>query len=92
MQVEAVVLGCTHYPLLRDVISAEMGDGVALIDSAAETAGEVAAVLAATNRLAASETVPTHRFVASDAPEHFLELGSRFLGRPLGDVEHHVFT
>ncbi|WP_353266378.1 glutamate racemase [Gemmatimonas sp.] len=92
LQVDAVVLGCTHYPLLRDVIAAEMGGGVTLIDSAAETAVEVATVLTATNQLAAPETVPSHRFVASDAPKHFLELGSRFLGRSLGNVEHHVFT
>lgn len=93
---DPVVLGCTHYPLLRDVIAAELGDAVHLIDSAEETAATVEAVLSARELMRGPEAMgappPRHRFVASDAPEHFLALGSRFLGAPLGHVEHHVFT
>jgi glutamate racemase len=91
-----VVLGCTHYPLLRNVIAAELGDGVHLIDSAEETAATVEAVLLERNLLRVAGAVgaapPRHRFVASDAPGHFLALGSRFFGASLGRVEHHVFT
>lgn len=90
--VDTVVLGCTHYPLLRDVIAAEMGAEVALIDSAEETASDVVQVLGQHTLLAPPHAEPAHRFVASDAPKHFLMLGSRFLGRSLKDVEHHVFT
>jgi glutamate racemase len=90
--VDTVVLGCTHYPLLRDVIAAEMGPTVALIDSADETAIDVVEVLRNQGVLSPSTDAPLHRFIASDAPQHFLALGSRFLGRPLGEVEHHVFT
>lgn len=90
--VDTVVLGCTHYPLLCDVIAAELGTQVALIDSAEETAAEVATLLGATDALAPVESQPRHRIVASDAPQHFLVLGSRFLDRPIQDVEHHVFT
>lgn len=91
-KVDTLVLGCTHYPLLQNLIAAEMGSDVTLIDSAAETAAEVATVLAARDLLASALQRPTHRFVASDAPAHFLDLGSRFLGQALGAVEHHVFT
>jgi glutamate racemase len=90
--VDTIVLGCTHYPLLRDVIAAEMGAQVTLIDSAEETASDVVQVLGQHALLAPSHIEPAHRFVASDAPQHFLALGSRFLGRPLNHVEHHVFT
>lgn len=90
--VDTLVLGCTHYPLLRDVIADEMGATVALIDSAEETAVDVVRVLSESNRLAPDHGTPVHRFVSSDAPHHFLVLGSRFLGRPLNHGEHHVFT
>jgi glutamate racemase len=90
--VDTLVLGCTHYPLLRDAIAAEMGGTVTLIDSAEETAADVGRVLSERTLLAPDHIAPVHRFVASDAPQHFLLLGSRFLGRPLDHVEHHVFT
>lgn len=90
--VDTMVLGCTHYPLLREAVAAEMGPTVALIDSAEETAADVARVLERYDLRAPGHQAPIHRFVASDAPQHFLTLGSRFLGQPLGHVEHHVFT
>ncbi len=95
--VRSLVLGCTHYPLLAGVIADEMGPGVTLIDSAAETAAETARVL---HRLgiavdaesaATPETALRHRFVASDAPDRFLALGRRFLGATVTDVEHVPF-
>ncbi len=93
-QVEALVLGCTHYPLLAPVVRAVMGDDVQLIDSAEETAADVAATLADHALLSSPSrgAQPRHRFIASDAPQHFLTLGQRFLGGALADVEHHVFT
>jgi glutamate racemase len=90
--VETLVLGCTHYPLLTGVIAEEMGPGVRLIDSAAETAAETARALAANGLLAGPGYAPLHRFVASDAPERFLALGRRFLGGTVTDVEHVLFT
>ncbi len=100
-QVDTVVLGCTHYPLLRTVLAAELGPGVTLIDSADETVREVAATLAAQG-IAASDTPATltsdHaaratlRVVVSDAPQHFQALANRFLDRPIDAVEHVVFT
>jgi glutamate racemase len=95
-QVDTLVLGCTHYPLLAPVLAAEMGPGVRLIDSAEETAVEVERVLAdrgLLNQVAAEHDAgSTHRFVASDAPRHFLALGGRFLDVPISAVEYHVFS
>ena len=90
--VETLVLGCTHYPLLSGAIADEMGPGVRLIDSAAETAAETARVLAAHGLLAGAGHTPTHRFVASDAPERFLALARRFLEGTVADVEHVLFA
>ncbi|WP_309670922.1 glutamate racemase [Gemmatimonas sp.] len=95
-RVDTLVLGCTHYPLLAPVIAAEMGPEVRLIDSAEETAAEVERILAERGLLQDTSgehgREPTHRFVASDAPQHFLALGGRFLDVPLTAVEYHVFT
>lgn len=95
-QVDTLVLGCTHYPLLAAVIAAEMGPDVRLIDSAEETAAEVERMLSDRGLLqdpaGQHDAGPVHRVVASDAPQHFLTLGGRFLDVPLTAVEYHVFT
>lgn len=85
----ALVLGCTHYPLLRPLLQRVMGPGVALIDSAGETASAVADVLADHNLLAGTipEKPPTHRFAVSDDPERFRTVGARFLGERLAGAE-----
>lgn len=90
--VSALVLGCTHYPLLAPLLAELAGPNVALIDSADETAIATADVLT-TLHIAAPERVtpPRHRFVASDAPDRFLALGQRFLGGTLDHVEHVTF-
>ncbi len=93
--IDTLVLGCTHYPLLAPLIAEFMGPQVRLIDSADETARAVAAVLVIARGTSGSEAVrstPTRRFVASDAPQHFLRLGQRFFDASLREVEHHVFT
>jgi glutamate racemase len=90
--VDTLVLGCTHYPLLRDVLAGAVGPAVRLIDSAEETAADVERELLRRGMAAAVGNRPTFRVVASDAPQHFRVLGSRFLERPLEAVEFHVFT
>ena len=86
--VDALVLGCTHYPLLKPLLSDILGSDVVLIDSAHETAAETARVLGARGLLADSRSDrPTHRFSASDAPEQFLRLGQQFLGSAIECVE-----
>ncbi len=86
--VDTLVLGCTHYPLLKRAIGEVVGRTVRLIDSAEETAAETAATLkksglARTN----SDESPTYRFIASDAPDQFLRVGQRFLGTAIDHVE-----
>ena len=84
--VRALVLGCTHYPLLRPLISEVMGTNVTLIDSAEATADETARVLAEKGLLTDAQH-GAHRFVASDDPAQFLRLGQRFLGAEIERVE-----
>ena len=86
--VDTLVLGCTHYPLLTGVIQLTMGDGVTLVSSAEETAKDVYRVLTATDRLRDPDApAPRHRFVATGDPEPFRRLGRRFLG-PEIDLVH----
>ena len=85
--IDTLVLGCTHYPLLKPLLAEILGAGVRLIDSAAETAAETARTLAEARITAAATHVPTHRFVASDDPLQFLQLGQRFLGDTIEGVE-----
>ena len=84
--VGSLVLGCTHYPLLKPLLQRVMGPEVALIDSARETAVELARVLR-DERLAAVNGRPRHRFVVSDDPARFRQVGARFIGERLADAE-----
>jgi glutamate racemase len=97
--VDTLVLGCTHYPLLANTLSREVGATVQLIDSARETAAETARLLRANGWARVPEVssgpdnvTVRHRFVASDAPDHFLRLGRRFLGDTIDAVEHVTFA
>jgi glutamate racemase len=85
--IDTLVLGCTHYPLLKPLLREVLGPDVRLIDSAEETAAETARTLATANLAAPNDAEPTHRFVASDDPQQFLKLGQRFLGDAIEGVE-----
>ncbi len=78
-RVDTLVLGCTHYPLLKDVIGAYMGEGVKLIDSGAECAKTVAQRLSMGDRLADSGQTGSLQFYVSDTTEGFSELAGIFL-------------
>jgi glutamate racemase len=86
---DALVLGCTHYPLLRPIFEASVPAGVRVIDSAEATADEAARLLAINPPGAAAETAQAAkiRCFATDSVEKFERLGSRFLGLPVGKVE-----
>ncbi len=86
-RVDTVILGCTHYPLLKPVFRSILGKNVALIDSGKETARVVARQLAKRGLLASPHRTPRHRFFISDYPHKFSEIGERFLQRPLPPVE-----
>jgi glutamate racemase len=83
--VDTVILGCTHYPLLKSVIKEVLGGGVTLIDSAKQVAIEVKEILAAENLLNGARTAK-HKFYVSDNPDWFSELAERFLGARVRNV------
>ncbi len=83
--IDALVLGCTHYPLLKRVIADIMGDGVALVDSAETTADTVSRLLAGSPNVKANGA--HYHFMVSDAPESFARVGKRFLGHDIDHVE-----
>jgi glutamate racemase len=86
-EVDTLVLGCTHYPLLAGMISLVAGDGVTLVSSAEETAKDVYRVLAETGLGRDPDAPPpVHRFLATGDPEPFARLGQRFLGPEIGQV------
>jgi glutamate racemase len=82
--VDTLILGCTHYPLLRGTIHHVMGPGVLLLSSAEETANDVYEVLASRDLLREDEAPPTHRFESSGDATSFGALGRRFLGPEFG--------
>jgi glutamate racemase len=86
-RVDTVVLGCTHYPLIKPLLRRVLGEDVRLIDSAEETAAETARELARRGLATGAAEDPTYRFVASDDPLMFLQLGQRFLGGAIEGVE-----
>ncbi|MBI1968248.1 MAG: glutamate racemase, partial [Gemmatimonadetes bacterium] len=85
--VDVLVLGCTHYPLLKPLLARVMGRGVTLIDSAEETASAVTRELRERDLTATRPDHPEHLFVVSDDEPHFRKVGARFLGEKLKDVE-----
>lgn len=88
MDVDVLILGCTHYPLLRELIAEVMGPHVQLVDSAAETAADVAAMLQQIGLARTDTAPPSYSFAASDAPLRFRDVGRKFVGDALRVVEH----
>jgi len=86
-EIDTLVLGCTHYPLMKTVIGNVVGRQVRLIDSAYETARETAQLLKSNGLENTSPNDARYRFISSDAPDTFLALGERFLGSPIDRVE-----
>ncbi|MDD2679919.1 MAG: glutamate racemase [Candidatus Omnitrophica bacterium] len=84
--VDTLILGCTHYPLLKKLIQDEMGKKVALIDSAKQVAIEVNNILA-NEGILNKKGKGKHKFFVSDNPEWFSSLAERFLGRPVRNVK-----
>ena len=77
--IDTLILGCTHYPLLKGLIAELMGADVALVDSAEETAREVASLLASQG-LARPDGTGSTSFFVTDTPDRFVRIGQRFLG------------
>jgi len=87
--IDTLVLGCTHYPLLTGVISYVMGNDVTLVSSAEETAKDLYRVLLENSLMrSANAQPPRHKFLATGDALAFEKLARRFLGPEVGGVEH----
>jgi glutamate racemase len=86
-RVDTVILGCTHYPLIRPIFQRVFGRGVTLVFSAEETAREVAETLARKQLENDERREGSYRFLTTGDPAAFRALGERFLQLPLGAVE-----
>jgi glutamate racemase len=84
--IDTLVLGCTHYPLLKNTIGGVMGPGIALVDSAEATARVVKNMISGLG-LENDGAEPRRAFLVSDAPEAFETIGARFLGCSLRNIE-----
>ena len=84
--VDTLVLGCTHYPLLKGIIGEVMGGGVSLVDSAEETARTVTEILGARDLLRPATERGNHHYYVTDVPAGFIRIGNRLFGGKLGDV------
>ena len=86
--VDTVILGCTHYPLVRPVLQRELGRRVSIVSSGQAIADEVEARLHAAGIENDEGRRGDYRFLASGDPVEFRRLGTRFLQLPIGEVEH----
>jgi glutamate racemase len=87
-QVDTVILGCTHYPLVAPMLQRSLGRGVALVTSGAGVARSVERALASRGLLNAQTGEGAYRFLCTGDVESFRALGTRFLQMPLGEVVH----
>src|SRR5690606_11404282 len=88
-QLDTLVLGCTHFPVLVPALRAVVGDAMTIVDSAQTAAAAVQARLQALGLECDGHAPPSLRLQATDSPERFARVGSRFLGEAftLADVE-----
>jgi len=84
--IDTLVLGCTHYPLLRPLLAGVAGETVQLVDSAETTAIRAHELLTQLDLLNPGSTLPVHQFYVTDVPQRFRTVGERFLGQPLANV------
>lgn len=87
-RVDTVILGCTHYPLIRPMLQRMLGPGVALITSGAAIARRVECALAARSLDSPNSGEGDYRFLCTADVESFRALGTQFLQMPLGEVDH----
>lgn len=85
--IDTLVLGCTHYPLLRPLLQDVAGEQIRLVDSAETTAERAATLLAQLDLLNRETALATQHFYVTDVPQRFQTVGERFLGHPLANVE-----
>lgn len=86
-RLDTLVLGCTHYPLIKALLQDIAGQGVYLVDSAEAIAEMTAELLFGRELATQSQSNPEYRFYVSDVPYRFQTIGERFLGRTLGNIQ-----
>ncbi len=86
-RVDTVILGCTHYPLVAPMLQRTLGRDVSLVTAGHAIAGTVQRVLAERGLERGGAGEGTYRFICTENPESFRELGTRFLQMPLGEIE-----
>jgi len=89
-KVDTLILGCTHYPLLKGVLHNVMGPKVQLVDSAQEVALQVKELLTKTRQLRTRLRPGQHVFIVSDEPKQFQRLAMRFLGGGVKNVRRYI--
>lgn len=87
VSIDTLILGCTHYPLLRPVIQRVMGEHIKILCSGAETAREVSVILDHNGILNTGEKKPVHRFLATAESSHFLKIANHWLNTKIDKVE-----
>lgn len=85
--IDVLVLGCTHYPLLKKTIRKTVGDGIALVDSAEETAREIERVLTERGMLNPQTGPSSKRYYLTDVSDTFVSVAGRFLGEKIEKIE-----
>ncbi|KNF09774.1 glutamate racemase MurI [Gottschalkia purinilytica] len=85
--VDTLVLGCTHYPILRYTLTKVMGEGVSLVNPAFETAKEAKQILKQNNILSGKVDKPIHCYYVSDDPEKFRRIGGNILNRNIHEIK-----
>lgn len=85
--VDTILLGCTHYPILKHLIQEEVGSHIQLVDSALACAERVAALLKQ-NQLETHEKIPRYHYHVTDDPQKFSEVAESVFGQPITHVEH----
>ena len=84
--VDTLVLGCTHYPLLKPLLQEVLGDRIRLVDSAQAITEETGKLLSKKNLRNRQQKPPVYRYYVTDVPIRFQGIGERFLGRTLANV------
>ena len=85
-EVDTLILGCTHYPLLKKILNKAMGQKVTLVDSAQEVALEVKRVLNALGKINVTKKKGQYKFLVSDKPQEFKKIAKQFLGFEINDL------
>lgn len=85
--IDTLILGCTHYPLLKNIIGKAMSSSVRLVDSAHAVAKEARDLLDSSGLLNTASGKKNHKFFVSDQPENFIRLSERFLKRKMNGVK-----